>query len=290
MTDTRVRTVLADGRELTYPRTLIMGIINVTEDSFFAASRAGSPEAAVETAGQMLADGADMLDIGGESTRPGSNPVDSETEKRRVSAAVSAIKKRFPKTIISADTYRAATAQAAIDCGADIINDISALEADPAMAETARRANAPVILMHTRGTPRDMQKNAVYQNASAEVRGYLANRVEFCKSHGIPAEKVIIDPGLGFAKLLPHNLDILKNIDLFMTLGVPVLIGASRKTFIGQVLGSPETPLPPDQRLTGTLAVTAYCARHDAHIVRVHDVVQNVQAVRMTQALCTPLI
>lgn len=286
MTDTRVKTVLADGRELTYSRTLVMGIINVTEDSFFAASRAGSPEAAAETAAQMLADGADMLDIGGESTRPGSTPVDAETEKRRVSAAITAIKKRFPNAMISADTWRAATARAAIESGADIINDITALEADPAMPETVLRANVPVILMHTRGTPRDMQKNAVYQNAAVEVRSYLAARVEFCQSLGIPAEKVIIDPGLGFAKLLPHNLDILKNIGLFMTLGAPVLIGASRKTFIGQILGSPETPLPPEQRLAGTLAVTAYCAEHGAHIVRVHDVPPNLQAARMARVLC----
>ncbi|MDD4004681.1 MAG: dihydropteroate synthase [Elusimicrobiaceae bacterium] len=281
-----LKTVLADGRMLHYRSMLIMGIINITPDSFYAGSRARSAETAAAIAEEMLAAGADILDIGGESTRPGAERVDQATETARVTAAASAIKKRFPNALLSVDTYKAATARAAINAGADIINDISAMSFDPLMPETVRETGAPVVLMHTRGPARDMQRNAVYRDPVSEVLDYLRQRRDFAAARGIGPDKVILDPGIGFAKLREHNLAILHNIGRFTELGAPVLVGASRKTFIGQTLGAPGAPLPPENRLAGTLAVTAWLAAHGVHIARVHDVAENAGAARMTAELC----
>jgi len=281
-----LKTVLADGRILDYPRLRLMGVINITPDSFYSGSRAATADAALRAAGKMLEDGADILDIGGESTRPGAAFVDEKTEIARVTGAIRAIRKRFPRAIISIDTYKAAAAASAIDCGADIVNDISAVSFDPGMAETVRKANVPLVLMHTRGAPREMQKNAVYADAAGEVRDYLKKRLAFARQCGIKPEKIILDPGLGFAKLPEHNLAILRRIEEFTRLGAPVLVGASRKSFIGIALGSKDAPLPPEKRLEGTLAVTAWLAARGVHIARVHDIAENAAVVRVTSVIC----
>jgi len=233
----------------------------------------------------MLAWGADFIDIGGMSSRPWSKEIDEKTELLRLAAAVRAVRREFPKAIISADTYRSSCAAAAIDCGADIINDISALTFDRNMAKIARLSKVPVILMHTRGMPRDMQRNTDYTDAALETLSWLKSRADFAQEHGIAKDKIIIDPGIGFAKLFNHNVDILRRIDEFFPPGYPVLVGASRKNFIGVLLSSEDAPLPSEQRLSGTLAVTAYLAAHKVHIIRVHDVRENAEVVKTSAAL-----
>ncbi|MFA5160963.1 MAG: dihydropteroate synthase [Elusimicrobiales bacterium] len=278
-------TVLAGGRVIKYPSTRMMGVINATPDSFYAGSRSESVSAVLKSAEKFLACGADFLDIGGQSSRPWSRETDEKTERLRLIAAVGAVRKRFPKAVISADTYRASCAAAAIDCGADIINDISALTFDPEMVSVAARSKVPVILMHTRGKPRDMQKNTGYKDAPSEVLAWLKSRADFAREGGIPARKIIIDPGIGFAKLPEHNFALLRRIDEFFQPGYPVLVGHSRKIFIGILLGSEDAPLPPDSRLSGTLAVTAYLASRGTHIVRVHDAEENAAVLKLSSAL-----
>ena len=279
------RTRLADGRLLEYKRPLLMGIINVTPDSFYGASRCAGPDAAVAAAEAMLNAGADILDIGGESTRPGAPRVDAAAETERLSAAVYAIRKSFPKAVISADTSKAAAAQAALDCGADIINDVTALSFDAGMAAVVRRSGAPVVLMHNRGASGDMQNRAVYSDAAAETLAYLKERAAYALDKGIAADKIILDPGMGFAKKLEHNLAVMRRIEEFFKPGFPLLVGASRKTFIGLLLGSPEAPVPPEGRLEGTLASTVYLAAKGVHIIRVHDVKENAAALKVAEAL-----
>lgn len=274
-------TQLADGRILTYERMLVMGIVNATPDSFFAASRAKAVDDGLKRAAQMLEDGADILDIGGESTRPGSDPVSVEGEIARVAPLIEAVKKRFPSAVLSVDTYRAATAQAAIDAGADIINDISAMESDAAMAATAVKNAAPVILMHMKGTPRTMQDNPVYQDVVRAVTDYLQGRIGYAKAQGLKDTQLLVDPGIGFGKTVEHNLMLMKRLREFTSFGLPVLLAASRKGTIGQVLGG----LPPEERLEGTLATTAQAVACGAQMVRVHDVKEHVRLVRMLEAI-----
>lgn len=278
-------TPLPGGRTLAYRRTLLMGIINATPDSFYGGSRCGCAADAVAAAETMLAAGADILDVGGESTRPGAEPVGDEEEARRVVPVVAAIRERFPAAVISADTRKAAVARAALAAGADIVNDVSALSFDEGMAAAVREAGAPVVLMHTRGSPRDMQQKAAYADAPKEVLEYLLERAAFAQAQGIPRNRIILDPGIGFAKLLPHNVELLRRIEEFFEPGYPVLVGASRKTFIGALLGSPESPVPPEKRLEGTLAVTACLAARGVHIVRVHDVAGNAAAIKIAETL-----
>lgn len=274
-------TFLADGRTLTYEKMRIMGILNVTPDSFYGGSRLEGEAAVLERAGQMLADGADILDIGGESTRPGAGAVTAQEEIRRVAPAIEAIKKAYPQCIVSADTYHAQTAQAAINAGADIINDVTALTGDAQMAQVAAETKVPVILMHMRGTPKTMQQNCQYANVVAEVAAYLAQRAEDLAQLGIGAEKIILDPGIGFAKNTAQNLELLQGLDALVGLGCPVLLAASRKTVIGETLGN----LPPQERLEGTIALSCQAVYAGAHLVRVHDVKENARAVRMLEAV-----
>lgn len=272
-------TLLADGRKLTYEKLRIMGILNVTPDSFYSGSRVGAD--VVARAEQMLADGADILDIGGESTRPGSDAVTEEEEVRRVVPAITAIKKRFPHSIVSIDTYHALTAQEAVNTGADIINDVTALTGDERMAEVAAAAKVPVILMHMRGTPKNMQQQCEYSNVVTEVAAYLKQRAEDLSELGIDAGKIILDPGIGFAKNTEQNLALLQGLDALTGLGYPVLLAASRKTVIGETLGG----LPPQERLEGTIALSCQAVYAGAQMVRVHDVKENVRAVRMLEAV-----
>ena len=278
------RTLLADGRMLRYDSMKVMGIINVTPDSFYAGSRKNNIDAVVEQAEQMLAEGASILDIGGESTRPGSDPVTAEEEKERVLPVLVAVKKKFPQSIISVDTYRATLAKEALQCGGDIINDISAMTADVAMLDVVTETKAPIILMYRKGTSKDMQQQCEYKNVVQEVTEYLLGRAALLAERKVGADKIILDPGIGFAKNDEQNLRLIQNLNALTVNGYPVLMAASRKTTIGKVLGA-EQVLPPEERLEGTLAVTAAAVYAGANLVRVHDVKENVRLIRMLEAI-----
>ncbi len=276
-----VKTTLADGRILSYDKMRVMGILNITPDSSYAGSRVPQMEQVLERASQMLEQGADILDIGGESTRPGSDSVDGEEERSRVLPVIEALRKNYPDAIISIDTYRAATAEAALAAGADIINDISAMEADAEMPAVAVRTQAPIILMHMRGTPKNMQQNCQYQNVVQEVAVYLAQRAQFLREQGVGADKIILDPGIGFAKNVEQNLLLMRDLQTLTGFGYPVLLAASRKSTIGAVLGG----LPAEERLEGTIAASLQAVYAGAQMVRVHDVRENVRAIRMLEAI-----
>lgn len=262
-------------------RTLVMGVLNTTPDSFFDGGRYDALDAAVARAEQMLAEGADILDIGGESTRPGAEPVPEAEELRRTLPVMEAITARFPQAIISIDTTKSGVAARALQAGACIVNDISGMTFDPRMREVAAQAGALVVLMHIQGTPRTMQKNPHYTDVVAEVRDTLHVHAQRAQQAGISRENIWLDPGIGFGKTLEHNLQLLRHLPTLKSLGYPVLIGTSRKSFIGHLLGG----LPPEERLEGTLATLALSVAWGADIVRVHDVQAAVRAVRVADAL-----
>lgn len=283
LNEEKLQTVLADGRVLNYDKVLIMGILNITPDSFYENSRTAIEEV-VAKAGQMLADGADILDIGGESTRPGSEAVAAEEEQARVLPVIEALRKAYPEAVISVDTYRASTARLAIEAGADIINDISAMEADAEMIDVVCETKAPIILMHMRGTPQNMQTQCEYKNVVEEVAVYLAERANLLRERGVGAEKIILDPGIGFAKNAEQNLKLMRDLNALTSFGYPVLLAASRKGTVGKVLGD----LPAEERLEGTLATSCQAVYAGANMVRVHDVKENLRAVRMLEAILCP--
>ena len=283
LNEEKLQTVLANGRVLNYDKVLIMGILNITPDSFYENSRTAIEEV-VAKAGQMLADGADILDIGGESTRPGSEAVAAEEEQARVLPVIEALRKAYPDAVLSIDTYRASTARLAIEAGADIINDISAMEADAEMIDVVCETKAPIILMHMRGTPKNMQTQCEYKNVVEEVAVYLAERAELLRERGIGADKIILDPGIGFAKNAEQNLKLMRDLSALTSFGYPVLLAASRKTTIGKVLGD----LPAEERLEGTIATSCQAVYAGANLVRVHDVKENLRAVRMLEAILCP--
>lgn len=276
-----LRTTLADGRVLTYDKMCVMGILNITPDSFYEGSRVSALADVVARAGQMLEQGAQVLDIGGESTRPGSDSVDGDEERRRVLPVIEALRREYPEAVLSVDTYRADTAEAALSVGADIINDISAMEADARMAEVVVRSKAPIILMHMRGTPKNMQQNCQYQDVVQEVAVYLAQRAQLLREQGVGADKIILDPGIGFAKDVEQNLRLMRDLHVLTSFGYPVLLAASRKSTIGAVLGG----IPAAERLEGTIATSLQAVYVGAQMVRVHDVLPNVRAIRMLEAI-----
>ncbi|WP_218783504.1 dihydropteroate synthase [Clostridium botulinum] len=276
-----VKTVLKDGREINYKSLKVMGIINCTPDSFYEGSRKNSLEEALKTAERMLKEGAEILDIGGESTRPGSDPVDEEEEIKRVVPVIREIKNKFKDAIISIDTYRANTAKAAIEAGADIVNDISAMNYDENMVKVVKEYNVPVILMHVKGKPKDMQIDPVYENLMKEIHFYFNERIEYCKSHGIAEDKIILDPGIGFGKTVEHNLKIMNRIEELKSFNLPVLLAASRKATIGKVLGNLST----EERLEGTIALSCLAVDSGLQMVRVHDVKENIRAIRMLESV-----
>ena len=276
-----LRTTLADGRVLTYDKMCVMGILNITPDSFYEGSRVSALADVVAWAGQMLEQGAQVLDIGGESTRPGSDSVDGDEERRRVLPVIEALRREYPEAVLSVDTYRADTAEAALAVGADIINDISAMEADARMADVVVRSKAPIILMHMRGTPKNMQQNCQYQDVVQEVAVYLAQRAQLLREQGVGADKIILDPGIGFAKDVEQNLRLMRDLHVLTSFGYPVLLAASRKSTIGAVLGG----IPAAERLEGTIATSLQAVYAGAQMVRVHDVLPNVRAIRMLEAI-----
>ena len=276
-----LRTTLAEGRVLPYDKMCVMGILNITPDSFYEGSRVSALADVVARAGQMLEQGAQVLDIGGESTRPGSDSVDGDEERRRVLPVIEALRREYPEAVLSVDTYRADTAEAALAVGADIINDISAMEADARMADVVVRTKAPIILMHMRGTPKNMQQNCQYQDVVQEVAVYLAQRAQLLREQGVGADKIILDPGIGFAKDVEQNLRLMRDLHVLTSFGYPVLLAASRKSTIGAVLGG----VPASERLEGTIATSLQAVYAGAQMVRVHDVQANVRAIRMLEAI-----
>ena len=276
-----LKTILADNRVLEYDHVVVMGILNITPDSFYADSRVRGIDEVINRAGQMLRDGAEILDIGGESTRPGSDSINPQEEIARIVPVVEALRKEYPQSILSIDTYHAETAEATLASGADIINDISAMEYDEKMIDVVVKNNAPVILMHMRGTPKNMQQNTEYGNVVEEVSKYLKERAEMLRGHNLPKEKIILDPGIGFAKNVDQNLKLMQGLSEMTGSDYPVLLAASRKSTIGKVLGD----IPPEARLAGTIATSCQAVYASANMVRVHDVKENIQAIRMLEAI-----
>lgn len=260
-------------------RTLIMGILNVTPDSFADGGRFFKLTDAVTHAKQMAADGADLIDIGGESTRPGAEPVPVDEELRRVIPVIKAIRQELDIPI-SIDAYKAEVAEQALEAGANLVNDISALRFDEQMKEVVAKYKVPVVLMHMRGTPKTMQQNPTYKDVVKEIMAFLRERIEAAASAGIARENIIVDPGIGFGKLGWHNLEILRRLAEFRALGCPILVGTSRKAFIGQILKTEVS-----ERLEGTIASVIISVMHGADIVRVHDVKEVKRAVEIADAI-----
>jgi len=260
-------------------RPLLMGIVNVTPDSFSDGGNYFDPDAAAVRALQLEAEGADILDIGGESTRPGAQPVDHDEELRRVVPVLERLRGRV-RTPISIDTTKAVVAEAALAAGAEIINDISALTADPRMIGLAAQYRCGVCAMHMRGTPQTMQHNPQYGDVVEEVFTYLRDARDRLTAAGIDRERIALDPGIGFGKTLEHNLALLRQIERFHALGCPLVVGPSRKRFISEVLGDMGV-----DRTAGTLGVCAALARHGVDVLRVHDVGAAAQMLRLYQAV-----
>ncbi|QIN85201.1 dihydropteroate synthase [Rubrobacter tropicus] len=263
------------------PGPALFGILNVTPDSFSDGGDFLDPEAAARHAAGMLEEGADAIDIGGESTRPGSDPVTEEEELRRVVPVIRAILQAHPDAGVSVDTYRASTAEAALEAGARIVNDVTALRGDRRMAALVADAGCPLILMHMLGEPKTMQKEPRYDDVVREVRDFLARRADHAIAAGVDAENVALDPGIGFGKTLEHNLALLRNLEAIVGLGFPVLLGASRKRFLGRITGTEEAK----DRVFGTVATTVLGYERGATLFRVHDVRANREALAVAEAV-----
>jgi len=246
-------------------RVLVMGVLNVTPDSFYDGGLYAQPTAAVKRGLQMEADGADIIDIGGESSRPGARSIPIQEEIDRVIPVIEGIRKRSD-VMISVDTTKGRVAAEALSAGATMVNDISALRFDPEMPATIARSGAAVVLMHMLGTPKTMQHAPTYEDVVEEIRSFLAERIRYAEEGGVSRDRIVIDPGIGFGKLLHHNIAILRSLNRLTNLGVPLLIGASRKSFLGEILD-----LPAEERLEGTIAVNAIAIMNGADIIRVHD-------------------
>jgi dihydropteroate synthase len=269
----------AGGSVLGGDRPLLMGILNVTPDSFFDGGRHAGTDAALRHAEALLSAGADILDVGGESTRPGSDPVPLAEELARTRPVVEAIRKRFDVPV-SIDTVKSQVARAALEAGACIINDISAMEADPLMLEVPQAFGAGVVLNHMRGTPKDMQAAPAYGDVVAEVRDYLQGRVRLLAAVGLPADRIAVDPGIGFGKRVADNYALIENLEALDSIGCPILLGASRKSFIAKTPG-----LAGSDRLIPSVAVALYAALKGASILRVHDVKETREALAMIAAV-----
>jgi len=273
-------------------RTYVMGILNVTPDSFSGdgiIAKGDAVQMAVEQAREFILQGADILDVGGESTRPGSAPVNADEEMERVIPVIEALRKNFPQVVISVDTYKAQVAEEALRVGANIINDVWGFRADAEIASVAAKYKAPVILMHNRSNPASVEVReklggtylgAEYENLIEDVKRELLASVEIAVQAGVKEKLILLDPGIGFGKTREHNLELINRLDEIRSLGYPVLLGTSRKSFIGFTLD-----LPPDQRVEGTAATVAVGIARGADIIRVHDVQEMVRVAKMTDAI-----
>ncbi len=261
-------------------KTCIMGVLNVTPDSFSDGGLYNRRDVAVEHALRLADEGADIIDIGGESTRPGSEPVSPDEEIRRTIPVIELLAKKI-NIPISIDTCKAAVAKRALDAGSSMVNDISGLRFDPEMPEVVARHKVPIVIMHIKGNPKDMQVNPEYEALIPEIMDYLRGSIRLAVDSGINEDMIIIDPGIGFGKTFDHNLEILKNLNEFALLGKPLLVGPSRKAFIGKILGD----LPASDRLEGTAAAAAIAIMNGANIIRVHDVKEMVRVARVADAI-----
>jgi dihydropteroate synthase len=253
----------------------LMGIVNVTPDSFSDGGEHLAPESAVAHGLELVAQGADILDVGGESTRPGAEPVSTERELERVLPVIGALAARGVSAQLSIDTSKAAVASAALAAGASLVNDVSAFRADPEMAAVVAQAGCDCCLMHMQGEPRTMQQHARYDDVVDDVRAFLAERIEFALAHGIAARRIMVDPGIGFAKNADHNLELIARLQEIVELGPPVVIGTSRKSFLGLLIGharGSQDPVATSERLAGTLASNVLAYERGASVFRVHDV------------------
>ncbi|HVT10988.1 MAG TPA: dihydropteroate synthase [Fimbriimonadaceae bacterium] len=262
-------------------RPALMGIVNVTPDSFSDGGVHFRAEDAIAAGLRMVEEGADLVDVGGESTRPGAAAVAAEEELRRVVPVVEALARQG--VAVSIDTMKPEVARAALDAGAKIVNDVTAFS-NPEMARIAAGTGCTVCLMHMKGDPRTMQENPVYGDIVAEIRDYLVERAAFAEGHGVARETIWIDPGIGFGKTVRHNLLLLKRLEVFVETGYPVLVGVSRKSFIGRLL-NPENPVPVEERLEGTLAAQVIAQTKGARILRVHDVKPARRAIEIVAAI-----
>lgn len=267
------------GRLLDLSQPRVMGVINVTPDSFYSGSRYFKEAAVIDAASKMVNEGADIIDVGGYSSRPGADNITADEEKKRVLKAIRLIRREFSDILISIDTFRADIAGEAVEeCGADMINDISGGVADDSMFAMAGKLNVPFIIMHMRGTPQTMQDNPVYEDVVAEILAWFGERVYRLHSFGV--KDVIIDPGFGFGKTKHHNFQMLNNLDDFSIAGLPLLVGLSRKSMIWRTLG-----ITPEESLTGSIVLNTVALLKGADILRVHDVKEAVEAIRLTESL-----
>ena len=257
-----------------------MGVLNITPDSFSDGGQFTSTDSAILHLEKMLDDGADIIDIGGESTKPGSDPVSANEESKRIVPIIKAAKSKYKDILISVDTYKSSVAKKAIESGADFINDISGLTFDNDMAPLLAQLNIPVVVMHIKGKPKTMQKNISYSNLISDMKSFFINQSNYAIKSGIKERNIIIDPGIGFGKTFDHNFTLLKRLSEFKDLGFPLLIGPSRKAFIGDVLN-----LPPNKRIEGTIATIVAGILNGANIIRVHDVKEVKRATIITEKI-----
>lgn len=266
----------------------LMGVLNVTPDSFYAGSRSPLWEDALRLAGHLIAGGADVLDIGGESTRPGAAPVSEAEELSRVIPVIEELHALWPDLVLSIDTQKASVARAALAAGARFVNDVSALRLDPEMASVVAESGAPVILMHMQGTPETMQAAPSYHDIVSEVKSFFEERMAFAARQGIPENHVILDPGIGFGKTTDHNRKLLQHLHVFQSLRRPLLVGVSRKSFIGRLFGGEQSPLAVEERLEGSIAAGLWAVEAGASGLRVHDVGATRQALRVWEEIARP--
>ena len=277
----RHNTIGVGGYRTLGPDPVLVGVLNATPDSFSDGGDFLDPDRAAARAATMLDEGAQVIDVGGESTRPGSDPVSPEVEARRVVPVIQRIMAGGPDAIVSIDTYRAGTAEAALGAGARVVNDVTALRGDHRMAGVVADAHCPVVLMHMLAEPKTMQRDPRYDDVVREVREFLARRVEHAVAAGVQEENIILDPGIGFGKKLEHNLTLLRRLDSLVELGFPVLVGTSRKSFIGKITGVEEAK----ERVFGTVAANVIACARGATFFRVHDVRPNVEALAVAWAV-----
>ncbi len=271
-------TLNSKGRLLVIDKPVVMGIINITTDSFYSGSRKTALDEILKLSEKMLIEGATVLDVGGQSTRPGSDDIGLEEELLRVVPAIEGIKRQFPESIISIDTYKARVAAVAIEAGADIVNDISSGSLDSSMVATVAALNVPYIAMHMKGTPKTMNQLAQYDNVTLEVLDFFIKKIDECRKAGI--KDVIVDAGFGFAKTIEQNFTLLKNLSIFKILEKPVLAGLSRKATIYKTLG-----VTPEEALNGTTVLNTIALQNGANILRVHDVKEAMEAIKLMEAL-----
>ncbi len=271
---------LADGRFLYLDHPLIMGILNVTPDSFSNGGKYDEIDSAIARAGEIIDEGADIIDVGGESARPGSAPVALQDELERVIPIIKKIRD-ISDIPISIDTTKAKVARQAIDAGAGIINDISALKFDPDMIDVVSESHSPVILMHMLGEPKTMQHDPFYKNCINEIMQFFSERMHYCLNRGISKHQIILDPGIGFGKRLTDNLALINRIGEFKTFGCPVMIGASRKSFISMISGVDKHP---ESRIGGSIVAALRSIANGADIIRVHDVAETIEAIKISEA------